>query len=70
MRFSRMWDIAGCRTILKNEEEVYNAISKIESNPDIEIIKTNDYINLPQQDGSKSIHLYLKHSSSNVIVEV
>ena len=35
MRFSRMWDIAGCRIILKSEEEVYNTISKIESNPDI-----------------------------------
>lgn len=70
MRFSRMWDIAGCRIILKNEEEVYKTISKIHSNPDIEIIKTNDYIQSPQADGYKSIHLYLKHSSSNIIVEV
>ncbi len=70
MRFSRMWDIAGCRIILRNEEEVYRTIDKIKHNKDVEIIKVNDYIANPQDDGYKSIHLYLKHSTSNIIIEV
>ncbi|WP_293912222.1 MULTISPECIES: hypothetical protein [unclassified Sphingobacterium] len=70
MRFSRMWDIAGCRIILRNEDEVYKTIEKIRAKSEIEIVKINDYIETPQPDGYKSIHLYLKHSSSNIIVEV
>lgn len=70
MRFSRMWDIAGCRIILRNEEDVYKTIDKIKSVKDLEIIKTNDYILKPQPDGYKSVHLYIKHSSSDAIIEV
>ena len=70
MRFSRMWDIAGCRIILRNEEEVYRTIDRIRHNKDIEIIKVNDYIAKPQNDGYKSIHLYLRYISSNITIEV
>lgn len=70
MRFSRMWDIAGCRIILRDEAEVYRTIDKIKFDKDIEVVKINDYIKTPQDDGYKSIHLYLKHSSSNIVVEV
>lgn len=70
MRFSRMWDIAGCRIILRNEEEVYQTLEKIKLNEDIEIVKINDYIKKPQNDGYRCIHLYLKHISSNITVEV
>lgn len=70
MRFSRMWDIAGCRIILRDIKEVYQTIDKISSNKDIEVIKINDYVKNPQEDGYRSIHIYLKHSSSNIIVEV
>jgi len=70
MRFSRMWDIAGCRIILRNKEDVYRTLEKIKNDKEIQIIKTNDYIEFPQNDGYKSIHLYVKHSSSNIIVEV
>ncbi len=70
MRFSRMWDIAGCRIILKDDEDVYKTIEKIKSNKDIQIVKTNDYLKDPQQDGYKSVHLYIKHTSSNIIIEV
>jgi len=65
-----MWDIAGCRIILRNEEDLYNTISIIESNTDLEIIKINDYIKNPQEDGYKCIHIYIKHKSSNIIIEV
>lgn len=70
MRFCRMWDIGGCRIILRNVEDVYKTIEKIQANTDLEIIKINDYISTPQADGYQSIHLYVKHISSNLTIEV
>lgn len=70
MRFSRMWDIGGCRCIVKEEASVYKLKAIIESEKNLEIIKEYDYIKEPQNDGYKSIHIFVKHSCSDKIIEV
>ncbi|MBI2282235.1 MAG: hypothetical protein HYU71_00840 [Bacteroidetes bacterium] len=70
MRFSRMWDIGGCRCIVKNEDSVYKLKSLIEGEQSLEVVKEYDYIKHPQQDGYKSIHLFIKHRCSDKIIEV
>lgn len=69
MRFNRMWDIGGCRCIVKNNDEVYRLKSLIEKNEFLEIRKENDYIEKPQPEGYKSLHLFisLKEDPSTVI---
>lgn len=70
MRFSRMWDIGGCRCILKNENDVYKLKDIICKEKNLEVIKEYDYIKEPQKDGYKSLHLFVKHSCSDKIIEV
>jgi ppGpp synthetase/RelA/SpoT-type nucleotidyltranferase len=68
MQLERMGDIGGCRCILKNKKEVYSIYNTICSN--FEIYKVNDYYEKPQEDGYKSIHVYIKDSKSKKIIEV
>lgn len=70
MRFSRMWDIAGCRCIVRNETDVYKLKKLIESHKDIHVVKVNDYIEEPQDSGYRSVHLYLKQTCSDTLIEV
>ncbi len=70
MRFSRMWDIAGCRCILRNNSDVYKLRKFIEDENKLQIIKEYNYIESPQSDGYKSLHLFVKHGCSDTIVEV
>ncbi len=70
MRFSRMWDIGGCRCILRNDTDVYRLKEIISNEPDFEITKEYDYIKEPQKDGYKSLHLFLKHKSFDKVIEV
>lgn len=70
MRFSRMWDIAGCRSILRNTKEVYDFKKIIENSKNLKIIKVKDYIQSPQSDGYKSLHLFIKHVNCENIVEL
>lgn len=70
MRFSRMWDIGGCRCILKNEIDVNKIKKLLEEIKDIEIVKVNDYFIKPQENGYKAIHLYIKHLQSDTAIEV
>jgi putative GTP pyrophosphokinase len=70
MRFSRMWDIGGCRCILKDENSVYKLKSIIENDKSLEVIKEYDYIKEPQVDGYKSVHLFVKHTCSDKVIEV
>lgn len=70
MRFSRMWDIGGCRCILKNETDVYKIKTLLEGTKDIQIVKVNDYFIGPQESGYKAIHLYVKHLCSDTAIEV
>lgn len=68
MRFSRMWDIGGCRIITKNNEEVYKLREIIHSQ--FKVIKENNYLNEAQDDGYKSLHIYVSVPNSNLIIEI
>jgi hypothetical protein len=68
MRFSRMWDIGGCRCILKNDSQVYKLKAAIETQ--LEVKKVYDYIKDPQKDGYKSLHLFVNLPGSKEIIEV
>ncbi|WP_394775516.1 hypothetical protein [Flavobacterium sp.] len=70
MRFSRMWDIAGCRCIVRDNQDVYKLQKLIQNEPLLEIVKVYDYIEKPQSDGYKSLHLFVKHKCSDIVVEV
>ncbi|MDO8998153.1 MAG: hypothetical protein Q7W45_00195 [Bacteroidota bacterium] len=70
MRFNRMWDIGGCRCILRNNFDVYKLKDLISKEADFEIVKEYDYIEKPQKDGYKSLHLFVKHKLSDKIIEV
>ncbi len=68
MEFSRMWDIGGCRVIVKNNDEVYkfrDEIAKV-----LNIRKLKDYIKNPQTDGYKSLHLYADSPIDNRVIEI
>ena len=63
-----MWDIAGCRCILNNKKQVYQLFSILQS--DFQIRKINDYIQSPQSDGYRSLHVYVECIDSKKIVEI
>jgi hypothetical protein len=63
-----MWDIAGCRCILKNDYEVYKLSKLIASN--LQVRKVYDYIENPQEDGYRSLHLFVSLPNDEKIVEV
>lgn len=69
MQFDRMWDIAGCRCILKTEEDVYKLKSKIKNSFTLKN-DGKDYIINPKKDGYKSLHLYITPPNFNVVIEV
>jgi len=70
MRFSRMWDIGGCRFIVRNDQHVYKIKSLIEDDDRISIVKEYDYIKQPQKDGYRSLHLFIKCNDNDRIIEV
>jgi ppGpp synthetase/RelA/SpoT-type nucleotidyltranferase len=70
MRFSRMWDIGGCRCILRTNNDVYKLKDLISKESDFEITKEYDYIKVPQKDGYKSLHLFIKHKSFDKVIEI
>ncbi len=70
MRFSRMWDVGGCRCILTTNDQIYRLLDVIEKTDDIEIRKSYDYIEKPQEEGYRSLHLFLKLKGSAVTIEM
>lgn len=67
----RLIDIAGCRCILSNNEQVYRLLKKLRRNSLLCIKKEIDYIKKPQAEGYKSIHLYVGLSGDDgKLVEV
>lgn len=55
----RLIDIAGCRCILSNDEQVYRLLNRLKENPQIYIKTVIDHIEKPESDGYKSIHLFV-----------
>lgn len=70
MEFSRMWDVGGCRCILKTDDEVYALKNLIEKSQDLEIVKTYDYIENPQEEGYKSLHLFIRQKGKPITIEL
>lgn len=70
MKFSRMWDVAGCRCIFYSDEHVYRFKKMIEDFPGLTIKKEYDYIKEPQDTGYKSLHLFLTIPNSTLTIEV
>ena len=67
-KFSRMWDISGCRCIVNNDREVYK-LEKLISKK-FKVRKKTDYIKNPKKNGYKSLHLYLQSENDDNVVEV
>ena len=61
----QMIDIAGCRCITNHIETVYKIIDQLRDNPQIIISDTKDYIETPQAEGYRSVHLYVTLKDSD-----
>ncbi len=69
MQFDRMWDIAGCRCILKYESDVHKLFALL--NGKFVIKKINDYYKTPQSSGYRSLHFYVSlKENDSVIIEL
>lgn len=69
MELDRMWDIAGCRCILKYTNDVYKLFNKIKSQ--FFVRKINDYYKEISESGYTSLHLYVsKDEKDSRIIEI
>jgi ppGpp synthetase/RelA/SpoT-type nucleotidyltranferase len=70
MQLSRKWDIGGCRCIFDNNYQVYKLKRLIERDPNLRIKKIYDYIESPQKEGYRSLHLFVEIPESSITIEV
>ena len=63
MQFDRMWDIAGCRCIVKSEKDILRLKELLSSK--LFIRKENDYVTTPRASGYRSLHLYISKSEDD-----
>lgn len=68
MAFSRMGDIAGCRIIVNTDYEIYKFKEEIQKV--LTVKKINDYIETPQEDGYRSLHLYVETPNVKKTIEI
>lgn len=70
MKLSRMWDIAGCRCILRTSRT--DDINKLKSliEKDFGNCKINDYVSTPKDDGYQSLHMYITDNDTGKKIEV
>lgn len=68
MKFSRMWDIAGCRCILRSNKDVYRI--KEEIGKVYNIRSGRDYILEPKESGYKALHLYVDVPEYKRVIEI
>jgi ppGpp synthetase/RelA/SpoT-type nucleotidyltranferase len=68
MKLSRMADIGGCRCILKSDRQVYQLKLLIEKALTVKTVK--DYIKQPQEEGYKSLHLFVSVPNDDKVIEV
>lgn len=66
MSLDRMQDIGGVRAIFKNNDEVYKFVSNLNkiyksNRTALKIVKENDYIKIPKDDGYTSYHIVFKY---------
>ncbi|MFT4534654.1 MAG: hypothetical protein ACI9P5_002015 [Saprospiraceae bacterium] len=67
MKLNRMWDIGGCRCIVKSTKHVYKLRDHIRQK--FTVRKEYDYIEKPQEEGYQSLHMFLE-SNNNKVIEV
>lgn len=69
MDLERMGDIAGCRCIVQSESAIYKIVERLSKNY---TLKVNDKISLPDEDGYKAVHIYVKSKNckTNRTVEI
>ena len=71
MHINRMADIAGCRCIVKNDDQVwrvYEALKEV-----LVIVNVNDYITESKEDGYRSLHLNVRidqNSSKTMEIQI
>lgn len=70
MQLSRMWDIGGCRCIFDNNYQVYKLMKLIQRDTCLKIKKIYDYIEKPQEEGYRSLHLFIEIPDSSITIEV
>ncbi len=69
-------DIAGVRVICPYISDIYSVRDMLLKQPDLKLIKENDYIQNPKESGYRSLHLvmeipvYLSKTEHNVRVEI
>lgn len=68
MEFDRMWDIAGCRCILKGDKSVLRLLEVL--NEKLTIKKVNNYYETKPESGYRSIHLYVSAEGDKNTVEI
>lgn len=56
---AEMHDIAGVRIIVRFEDDILAMESRLEKQPDIQILRRKDYITHPKPNGYRSLHLIL-----------
>ena len=59
-RRERINDIAGVRVVCSYIDDVYRVAEMLERQPDIEIVKRQDYIRTPNYNGYRSLHLDIR----------
>ncbi len=66
MNLSTMQDIAGIRVILKNMKSVNKLVQEYDSGMRFahELIRKDDYIKMPKDDGYRSVHLVYKYKNN------
>ena len=74
VQLSTMQDIAGLRAIFKDKDEVYtflNAVRKAYKSKKavLQIIRENDYIKDPKQDGYRSYHLVFEYQGTKEYIK-
>jgi len=67
MPLSNMQDIAGCRAVMQNMNEVNEIVDYLENKSTMqhERIKTTNYIVNPKKSGYRSVHIIYKYKSNN-----
>lgn len=68
MKFSRMWDIGGCRCIFNTNKELNNVKKAITKQ--FTVKKIYNYVSEPQKEGYKAIHLFVSLPNDEKIIEI
>lgn len=64
MKLTTMQDIAGCRVVVRNVDEVYRVAIKYMNSDIRHVLKIeHDYMQCPKRDGYRSLHIVAKYNS-------